>query len=75
MKGEAAFENVSFGYDAAQPGAQVDLTFKVPAGSRTVAAVVGATGAGKTSALPRCCTVRTIPLKAASPSTGVTFAR
>jgi len=47
VKGEVAFENVSFGYDA-HPVLQ-GLTFKVPAGA--TAAVVGPTGAGKTTAL------------------------
>ncbi|HEY8052263.1 MAG TPA: glucan ABC transporter ATP-binding protein/ permease [Steroidobacteraceae bacterium] len=48
VKGEVAFENVSFGYEAANPVLQ-GLTFKVRAG--TTAAVVGPTGAGKTTAL------------------------
>jgi ATP-binding cassette subfamily B protein len=48
VRGEVVFENVSFGYDAAHPVLK-GLTFKVPAGS--TAAVVGPTGAGKTTAL------------------------
>jgi ATP-binding cassette subfamily B protein len=48
VKGEVAFENVSFGYDAAHLVLK-DLTFKVPAGCTV--AIVGPTGAGKTSAL------------------------
>ncbi|GAC1452134.1 MAG: glucan ABC transporter ATP-binding protein/ permease [Steroidobacteraceae bacterium] len=48
VKGEVAFENVSFGYDAAHPVLR-QLSFRVPAG--TTAAVVGPTGAGKTTAL------------------------
>src|SRR5580765_2473097 len=48
VKGEVAFENVSFGYDAAHLVLR-DLTFKVPAGCTV--AIVGPTGAGKTSAL------------------------
>jgi len=48
VHGEVAFENVSFGYDAAQPVLR-NLTFRVPAGSTV--ALVGPTGAGKTTAL------------------------
>jgi ATP-binding cassette subfamily B protein len=48
LRGEVAFEGVSFGYDASHP-ALTDLTFRVPAG-HTVA-LVGPTGAGKTTAL------------------------
>lgn len=48
VRGEVAFEDVSFGYDAAHPVLK-GLTFKVPAGA--TAAVVGPTGAGKTTAL------------------------
>jgi glucan exporter ATP-binding protein len=48
VRGEVAFENVWFGYDAAQPVLR-DLSFRVPAGSTV--AVVGPTGAGKTTAL------------------------
>jgi ATP-binding cassette subfamily B protein len=48
VKGEVAFENVSFGYDGAHLVLR-DLTFKVPAGCTV--AIVGPTGAGKTSAL------------------------
>jgi len=43
-----AFENVWFGYDDAQPVLR-DLSFRVPGGSTV--AVVGPTGAGKTTAL------------------------
>jgi len=48
VRGEVAFENVSFGYEASHP-ALTDLTFCVPAGSTV--ALVGPTGAGKTTAL------------------------
>jgi ATP-binding cassette subfamily B protein len=48
VRGEVAFENVSFGYDAAHPVLK-ELSFKVPAGC--TAALVGPTGAGKTTAL------------------------
>ena len=48
VKGEVAFENVSFGYDAGHLVLR-DLSFKVPAGCTV--AIVGPTGAGKTSAL------------------------
>ncbi len=48
VRGEVAFEHVDFAYE---PGRQAlhDLTFRVPAGSKV--AVVGPTGAGKTTAL------------------------
>ncbi len=48
VRGEVAFEHVSFGYESAYPVIK-DLSFSVPAG-HTVA-VVGPTGAGKTTAL------------------------
>ncbi|MBV9316185.1 MAG: glucan ABC transporter ATP-binding protein/ permease [Gammaproteobacteria bacterium] len=48
VRGEVAFENVWFGYDDAQPVLR-DLSFRVPGGSTV--AVVGPTGAGKTTAL------------------------
>jgi glucan exporter ATP-binding protein len=48
VRGEVAFEHVSFGYDAAHPVLR-DLDFRVAAGSTV--AVVGPTGAGKTTAL------------------------
>src|SRR5579863_3076820 len=48
VRGEVAFEDVSFGYDAAHPVLK-ELTFRVPAGA--TAAIVGPTGAGKTTAL------------------------
>jgi glucan exporter ATP-binding protein len=48
VRGEVVFEKVSFGYDARQPVLK-DLTFRVPAGSTV--AIVGPTGAGKTTAL------------------------
>ncbi|HJP97504.1 MAG TPA: glucan ABC transporter ATP-binding protein/ permease [Rhodanobacteraceae bacterium] len=48
VRGEVAFEQVGFGYDAAHPTLH-DLSFRVPAGTRV--AVVGPTGAGKTTAL------------------------
>ncbi|MGH8155074.1 MAG: glucan ABC transporter ATP-binding protein/ permease [Rhodanobacteraceae bacterium] len=48
VRGEVAFEHVGFGYE---PGRQAlhDLCFRIPAGSKV--AVVGPTGAGKTTAL------------------------
>ena len=46
--GEVAFENVSFGYSEAHP-ALSGLSFRAPAGSTI--ALVGPTGAGKTTAL------------------------
>jgi glucan exporter ATP-binding protein len=46
--GEVAFENVSFGYDAAHPAIR-NLSFRAPKGSTV--ALVGPTGAGKTTAL------------------------
>ncbi len=48
VRGEVAFEKVCFGYDPAHPVLR-DLSFRVPAGSTV--AVVGPTGAGKTTAL------------------------
>jgi glucan exporter ATP-binding protein len=48
VRGEVAFENVSFGYDPAHPVLK-DLSFRVTAGSTV--AIVGPTGAGKTTAL------------------------
>jgi ATP-binding cassette subfamily B protein len=47
-RGDVAFEHVGFGYDPAQP-ALADLSFRAPAGSTI--ALVGPTGAGKTTAL------------------------
>jgi glucan exporter ATP-binding protein len=48
VRGEVAFEDVSFGYDAANPVLK-GLKFRAPPGSTV--AVVGPTGAGKTTAL------------------------
>ena len=48
VRGEVAFENVSFGYDASHPALK-HLTFRVRAGGTV--ALVGPTGAGKTTAL------------------------
>jgi len=48
VRGEVRFENVSFGYDASHPALK-HLTFTAPAGSTI--ALVGPTGAGKTTAL------------------------
>ena len=48
VRGEVSFEDVSFGYDAANLVLK-GLTFRVPPGSTV--AVVGPTGAGKTTAL------------------------
>lgn len=45
-EGRLSFEHVSFGYDPARPVLR-DVSFEVPAG--TTAALVGRTGAGKTS--------------------------
>ncbi|MBQ9329742.1 MAG: ABC transporter ATP-binding protein [Oscillibacter sp.] len=46
LRGEISFDHVTFGYDPAQPVLR-DFTAHIPAGSLT--AVVGATGAGKTT--------------------------
>ncbi|MDR3385915.1 MAG: glucan ABC transporter ATP-binding protein/ permease [Rudaea sp.] len=48
VRGEVAFENVSFGYEATHPALR-HLSFHAPAGSTV--AIVGPTGAGKTTAL------------------------
>jgi glucan exporter ATP-binding protein len=48
VRGDVAFENVSFGYEVTHPALK-NLSFRVPAGS--TAAIVGPTGAGKTTAL------------------------
>ncbi|MET0230774.1 MAG: glucan ABC transporter ATP-binding protein/ permease [Rhodanobacteraceae bacterium] len=48
VRGEVVFENVSFGYDAAR-SALKNLSFRVRAGGTV--ALVGPTGAGKTTAL------------------------
>src|SRR4051812_2031226 len=48
VRGEVAFENVSFGYDSARPALK-SLNFRVRAGGTV--ALVGPTGAGKTTAL------------------------
>jgi ATP-binding cassette subfamily B protein len=48
VEGEVAFENVSFGYDSARPALK-NLSFRVRAGGTV--ALVGPTGAGKTTAL------------------------
>jgi ATP-binding cassette subfamily B protein len=48
VRGEVAFENVSFSYGAGHPALHA-LSFKVPAGATV--ALVGPTGAGKTTAL------------------------
>jgi ATP-binding cassette subfamily B protein len=48
VRGEVAFENVSFGYERG-PAVIRNLSVRVPAGSTV--AVVGPTGAGKTTAL------------------------
>lgn len=48
VRGEVAFENVSFGYDASHPALR-NLSFRVRAGGTV--ALVGPTGAGKTTAL------------------------
>ncbi|BDU20271.1 glucan ABC transporter ATP-binding protein/ permease [Dyella sp. GSA-30] len=48
VRGEVVFDHVSFGYDPVQPALH-DLSFNVAAGSTI--ALVGPTGAGKTTAL------------------------
>ncbi|HZP66133.1 MAG TPA: glucan ABC transporter ATP-binding protein/ permease [Rudaea sp.] len=48
VKGEVVFENVSFGYEATHPAIK-HLSFRAPA--RCTVALVGPTGAGKTTAL------------------------
>ena len=48
VRGEVEFNNVSFGYEVTHPALK-HLTFRVPAGSTV--ALVGPTGAGKTTAL------------------------
>jgi len=48
VKGEVVFDHVSFGYEVSHPALK-ELSFKVPAGG--TAALVGPTGAGKTTAL------------------------
>jgi ATP-binding cassette subfamily B protein len=48
LRGEVAFENVSFGYDVSHPALK-HLSFRVRAGGTV--ALVGPTGAGKTTAL------------------------
>jgi ATP-binding cassette subfamily B protein len=48
VRGDVAFENVSFGYEVTHPALK-HLSFRVRAGS--TAAIVGPTGAGKTTAL------------------------
>ncbi|MEP6941048.1 MAG: ATP-binding cassette domain-containing protein, partial [Rudaea sp.] len=48
VRGEVVFDDVSFGYDASHPALK-HLNFRVPAGA--TAALVGPTGAGKTTAL------------------------
>jgi glucan exporter ATP-binding protein len=48
VTGEVVFENVSFAYSKAHPALH-DLSFRVPAGATV--ALVGPTGAGKTTAL------------------------
>ncbi len=48
VRGEVEFHDVSFGYEVSHPALK-HLSFKVPAGG--TAAIVGPTGAGKTTAL------------------------
>jgi ATP-binding cassette subfamily B protein len=60
VRGEVQFDNVSFGYDASHPALR-NLSFRIPAGG--TAAIVGPTGAGKTTAL-------TLLYRAYDPSAG-----
>jgi len=60
VRGEVAFENVDFSYEAGRQALR-DLSFRIPAGSKV--AVVGPTGAGKTTAL-------SLLYRAADPSSG-----
>ncbi|MGH8183481.1 MAG: ATP-binding cassette domain-containing protein, partial [Rhodanobacteraceae bacterium] len=48
VRGEVTFEHVDFAYEPGRPALR-DLSFRIPAGSKV--AVVGPTGAGKTTAL------------------------
>ncbi|MHB1217111.1 MAG: glucan ABC transporter ATP-binding protein/ permease [Alphaproteobacteria bacterium] len=48
VRGDVAFDHVSVSYDGARPAVS-DLCFRVPAGTNV--ALVGATGAGKTTAM------------------------
>ncbi|MBS0578657.1 MAG: glucan ABC transporter ATP-binding protein/ permease [Proteobacteria bacterium] len=48
VRGEVAFENVTFGYETGTPVIR-NLSFRIPPGSTV--AIVGPTGAGKTTAL------------------------
>lgn len=48
LRGKVEFDNVSFGYEVSHPALK-HLNFRVPAGG--LAAIVGPTGAGKTTAL------------------------
>ncbi len=48
VRGDVQFDNVSFGYDVSHPALK-NLSFRIPAGG--TAAIVGPTGAGKTTAL------------------------
>jgi len=47
VRGDIAFENVSFRYDEDSPWTLRDVDLEIPAGTRT--AIVGETGAGKTT--------------------------